>query len=324
MPGMDSRFRGNDGEICVNKILLAGAAILATPAAAQRAEAPFVVGDTGYQRLQDAVDAIGEGRGTIRIAPGRYRQCAVQNGGEIAYVADQPGTAVFERATCEGKAALVLGGRSARVDGLTFQNLRVPDRNGAGIRIESGDLTVVESMFRDSENGILSASDPNGAIRIERSTFSGLGGCEDGHGCSHSLYIGDYGSLSVVRSRFERGSGGHYVKSRAPRIEVIDSSFDDTQGRASNYMIDLSNGATGTIARNIFVQGKDKENYSAFVMVAAEGADNSSAGLAITDNDARLAPGVDRNTSFVADESGDAIRIENNRLGDGIRRFEKR
>ncbi|SMF63057.1 right-handed parallel beta-helix repeat-containing protein [Allosphingosinicella indica] len=308
----------------MKKTLASLAILLAMPAAAQRAEAPFVVGDTGYQRLQDAVDAIGEGRGTIRIAPGRYRQCAVQNAGEIAYVADQPGTAVFERATCEGKAALVLGGQSARVEGLTFQSLRVPDKNGAGIRIESGDLTVVESMFRDSENGILSASDPSGTIRVERSTFSGLGGCEDGHGCSHSLYIGEYGSLSVVRSRFERGTGGHYLKSRTPRIEVVDSSFDDTQGRASNYMIDLSNGATGTIARNTFVQGKDKENYSAFVMVAAEGADNSSAGLAITDNDARLAPGVDRNTSFVADESGDALRIENNRLGKGIRSFEKR
>src|SRR3546814_20819206 len=65
---------------------------------------------------------------------------------------------------------------------------------------------------------------------------------------------------------------------------ITDSSFDDTRGRSTNYMIDLSNGAAGTIAGNTFVQGEDKENYSAFIMVAAEGADNSSDGLAITGN----------------------------------------
>lgn len=297
---------------------------LATPVPAQPGDPPFAVDGRGYERLQNAVDAIGEGSGTIRIAPGIYRQCAVQEAGEIAYVAARAGSAVFDRTTCDGKAALVLGGRSARIEGLVFQNIRVPDKNGAGVRIERGDLTVVESLFRNSENGILSASDPDGSIRIERSTFSGLGGCEDGHGCSHSVYIGDYGSLSVVRSRFERGTGGHYLKSRAPRIEVIGSSFDDTQGRGTNYMIDLSNGATGTIADNIFVQGRDKENYSAFIMVAAEGDENSADGLAVSGNDARLAPGVDRSTAFVADASGDSVEIGDNRLGAGLKRFERR
>ncbi len=244
--------------------------------------------------------------------------------GRVAYVARQFGTAVFDGAACEGKAALVLGGDAARVEGLVFQNLRVPDGNGAGIRIERGDLLVRESLFRNSESGILSASDPTASIRIEQSTFSGLGRCEGDRACAHSIYIGDYGSLSVVRTRFERGTGGHYVKTRTPRIEVIESSFDDSHGRATNYMIDLSNGATGTIARNTFVQGRDKENYSTLIFVGAEGARNGSEGLAIVDNTASLAPGVDRGTVFVADRSGATIRIENNRLGARIARYERR
>ena len=130
---------------------------------------------------------------------------------------------------CEGKAALVLRGRSARVEGLTFTNMRVADGNGAGIRIEQGDLAVSETMFVDGQCGILSANDPNSRITIDRSTFSGLGRHPDGNG-AHALYIGDYGSLRVTNSRFERGTGGHYLKSRAPRIEVLDSSFDDSAG----------------------------------------------------------------------------------------------
>jgi hypothetical protein len=306
-------------------LALAALALAATPLLAQSGGA-FVVQERGqaFGSLQDAVNAIGNGRGTIVIAPGRYPQCAVQEGGEISYVAAQPGTVTFDRATCEGKAALVLRGRSATVEGLTFQNMRVSDRNGAGIRIEQGNLIVRESLFRNSESGILGGNDRSGRIVVERSTFSGLGYCPDGGDCAHSIYIGDYGTLSVRRSRFERGRGGHYVKSRSPRIEVVDSSFDDTAGHATNYMIDLSAGATGTIARNTFVQGRDKENYSALITVAAEGASNSSNGLTIADNDATLAPGVRNGTSFVADLSGDSIRIASNRLGARIQRFERR
>ncbi|MDT9597960.1 right-handed parallel beta-helix repeat-containing protein [Sphingosinicella rhizophila] len=308
------------------RLALIAATLLAGPLPAQDSEAPFLVREQNraFGTLQQAVDAIGDGSGTIEIAPGNYRQCAVQEAGQIAFAAREPGTVTFDRKTCEGKAVLVLRGRSASVDGIIFQNIRVPDANGAGIRIERGDLIVTESLFRDSESGILSAADPSGTVRIERSTFAGLGRCDRDLDCAHSIYIGNYGRLVVRRSRFERGTGGHYVKSRTARIEVSDSSFDDTAGKATNYMIDLSEGATGTIARNMFVQGRDKENYSALIMVAAEGQTNSSEGLDISDNDASIAPGIDRSTSFVADKSGDSLRIADNRLGPRIARFEQR
>jgi hypothetical protein len=128
----------------------------------------------------------------------------------------------------------------------------------------------------------------------------------------------------VTRSRFEQGRGGHYVKSRAQRVDVASSSFDDAQGKGTNYMIDLPDGAIGQISNNWFVQGRDKENYSAFIAVAAEGREHSSTGLEIVGNDARLAPGVDRNTAFVADWSGDALALGENVLGPGLTRFEKR
>jgi hypothetical protein len=300
-------------------------ALIASPLTAQRGDAPFTVEETGqgFATLQEAVDAIGEGRGTIMFAPGTYRMCAVQNAGSIRYVARELGSAILDGVACDGKAALVLSGREARIEGLVFQNIRVPDRNGSGIRLQAGNLFVRESLFRDSEQGILTASDPNGSIRIEQSTFSGLGQCLPDADCSHSLYIGDYGSLTVIRSRFERGRGGHYVKTRAPRVEVVDSSFDDSEGRATNYMIDLSNGATGTIARNVFVQGRNKENYSALIFVGPEAQSNSSEGLTIADNEASLAPGA-RGTTFVVDRSGEGLNIGTNRLGSQIARYERR
>ena len=105
---------------------------------------------------------------------------------------------------------------------------------------------------------------------------------------------------------------------------MSDSSFDDSRGKATNYMIDLPGGASGTISRNWFVQGADKENYSAFITVAPEGRTRSSNGLSIAGNDARLAPGVERATVFVADWSGDRLALGDNRLGLGLKRFERR
>lgn len=293
---------------------------------AQAGQAPYTVLETGrgYDRLQRAIDAIGTGTGTIAIAPGLHGECGVQQAGNISYHATQPGKTVFDGVVCEGKAALVLRGDSAQISGIVFQNLRVPDGNGAGIRLERGNLTVAQSWFRDSEEGILTASDPNGRIVIDKSTFTRLGRCDRGLSCAHSIYVGDYGHLRVTRSRFEEGHGGHYVKSRAPRNEIASSSFDDTRGRTTNYMIDLPAGSVGQITNNWFVQGRDKENWSAFIAIAAEGRRHTSQGLGIAGNDARLAPGVERNPAFVADWSGDTISIGKNTLGPGLKRYERR
>ena len=301
---------------------------LTVPAArgASLQQAAYTVVESGrnYERLQDAVDAIGAGTGTIRFASFAFADCAVQTDGDILYTAAVSGEAVLDGVACEDKAALVLRGRRARVEGLVFAHMKVPDFNGSGIRLEKGDLEVSQSWFRDSQQGILTADNASGSITIDKSTFTRLGTCDGPGGCAHSIYIGDYGALTVTRSRFEAGRGGHYLKSRAARITVLDSSFDDSRGRTTNYMIDLPDGATGRIANNWFVQGKDKENYSAFITVAPEGKEHSSNGLAIVGNDARLAPGVSRNTVFVADWSGDRLAIGANVLGEGLTRFERR
>ncbi len=298
---------------------------VATPAQTG-ARVPFSIAGTNqaFNQLQQAVDAIGSGQGTIMIAPGTYQQCAVQEAGSIAYLADQPGSVTFEDTACEGKAALVLRGKNARVSGIIFRRMAVPDFNGAGIRLEQGNLDVALSWFADSQQGILTGNDPAGSITIDQSTFSGLGTCEGSGGCAHSIYIGDYGLLRVTRSRFEKGRGGHYVKARAARVEISGNSFDDSAGHATNYMIDLPAGTTGQISNNWFVQGKDKENYSAFIAIGAEEVLHRSDGLAITGNDARLAPGVQRSTAFVADWTGADLTISGNRLGQGLKRFERR
>ena len=148
----------------------AALALLAFPALNASAQSgPFVVAETGrsFARLQDAVDAIGAGAGTIRIAPGRYGDCAVQGQGEVTFAAAVPGQAVFAGGACEGKATLVLRGRAAHVEGLVFTGIQVSDGNGAGIRLEKGDLAVSQTLFTQSQQGILTGYGEPGTVTID-------------------------------------------------------------------------------------------------------------------------------------------------------------
>lgn len=311
----------------MKRLVLSLVAALGLAASAQaQSGGPYLVQETGqrFDRLILAVDSVHGGDATIIIDPGTYKDCEVVEHGRVAFRAKVSGSVIFDGGICEGKAALVLRGVDAMVDGIVFQNMHVPDGNAAGIRMEHGDLTVMNSVFRNSQEGILTADDANGTIRVDRSSFSGLGSCAVQAGCAHSLYIGHYGKLYVTRSRFEKGMGGHYLKSRTPFVSITDNSFDDSQGKQTNYIIDLPSGSTGLVARNTMLMGKDKENHSAFITVRAEEDKNPSAGLTITGNTATLAPGVDFVPAFVMDFSHEPLKITGNTLGKGITPFETR
>jgi hypothetical protein len=308
-------------------LLLAAATVaLASPLPAQQGGAPFTVQQTGegFATLDEAVQSIRMGTGTILIAPGTYHECTVQAGGHITFKAARPGTVVFEGNPCEDKAIFVLRGLSSTVDGIIFRGVRVGDGNGAGIRTELGNLTVTNSMFLDSQEGILGGEPAAQRIVIDKSTFAGLGQCDETTDCSHGMYLANKGSITVTRSRFERGTGGHYVKLRAPTVSITDNSFDDTRGTKTNYMIDLPEGGTGLIANNTFVQGRNKENWTGFIVLSAEAKTYRTAGLRVENNDARLAPGETRSPAFVADYSHERLAIGENVLGPGVRKFETR
>ena len=82
-------------------LLLSGLALAIIPLGAlfaQTPQRPYTIAETGqaYGSLQQAVDAIGDRAGTIRIALGRWRDCAVQTRGSVAYVAEVAGQAALD------------------------------------------------------------------------------------------------------------------------------------------------------------------------------------------------------------------------------------
>jgi hypothetical protein len=158
-----------------------------------------------------------------------------------------------------GKAILVFRGRNPTIENLELSGARAKARNGAGIRHQHGNLTVRHSLFRDSDNGILTAHDPEGVVVIEFSEFAGNG---FGDGKSHNIYVGRARRFELRHSYSHGAKDGHLLKSRASE-NLIEHNWlvDDADGRTS-YEIDITFPGETLIVGNVIAQAASSPNQS--------------------------------------------------------------
>ena len=207
--------------------------------------------------------------GTIEVDAGEYRaDVAVwkqQNltlravGGRVKLIA--------AGAAAEGKGIWVVRGGRIEVDGFDFQDSSVRDRNGAGIRLDRGQLVVRNSTFSNNENGILTGNDKNSTLEIENCEFGNNG---FGDGRSHNVYVGAIKRFSVTGSYFHHARVGHLLKSRAAENHVFYNRLTDEIGGRASYELEFPNGGIAFVVGNIVQQGSQTENPH-IVSYAAEG-----------------------------------------------------
>lgn len=163
-----------------------------------------------------------------------------------------------EGQSAQGKSIWIVRGNEVRIERIEFADAKVRDKNGAGIRHEGGNLTIVDCVFRDNENSILSGVINESEMRIERSEFA-----RNGHpnGYAHGLYIGQIRRLTLIGNYFHGTVSGHLVKTRAQTSVILyNRIMDEAEGRAS-YAIDLSDGGMAYVVGNLIQQGPRAENW---------------------------------------------------------------
>ena len=170
-------------------------------------------------------------------------------------------------ASAERKGIWVVRGGQITVDGFEFSGARVPDRNGAGIRLEQGALTVLNCTFSDNENGILTGNDPRIELDVVNSEFARNG---HGDGLSHNLYAGAIARLAVTGSYFHHANVGHLLKSRAAVNHIRYNRLTDESGGRASYELEFANGGVAYVVGNIIQQGALTENPH-LVSYGAEG-----------------------------------------------------
>lgn len=247
---------------------LAGAMLLGAFAAPGIAATLRVGPSEEIRTLQDASMRARDGD-TVELVAGEYRgDVAVwtQKRVTIRGVGGRPRLLAMG-VSAEDKGIFVIRGEHVRVENIEFSGARVRDRNGAGIRFESGTLVVVDCRFIDNENGILTANDERMSLTVLRSEF-GNNGADDGQ--SHNLYAGAIGLLEVRGSYFHHARVGHLLKSRAKESRIYYNRLSDEIGGRASYELEFPAGGRAIVVGNLIQQASTSENPT-IVSMGAEG-----------------------------------------------------
>lgn len=240
--------------------LVAAALLAAGPTMAR----VLVVGEgADYPTLADAARRARDGD-TIRLLPGEYFECASLP--QHRLVLEGPGATLTDR-TCEGKAMLVLRGDDVVVRDLVLARARVPDGNGAGIRLEGQGLTLERVRFDNDQVGLLGGG--SGTIRITACTFEGGG--IGGDRPLAAVMVGGVSLLRIEGSVFQGGKGGQ-VASSALRTELVGNRIANGV-EPSNAPAVMASGGTLLMQDNTLALGPAPTPRAAAIMATGTSAE---------------------------------------------------
>ena len=245
--------------------------------------ATLEVGPNQIYKAPSAAAAVAKNGDHIEIEPGQYFDCAVWNADNLVIEGTGPGVIITDKA-CMGKGLFVVEGKNTTVRNLTLTRSRVPDMNGAGIRLDNGNLTVDRVKFIDNQNGIMGGV-PGTTVTVRNSDFDKNGTCQAA--CAHGIYIENVDLLRIENSHFSNTRQGHSIKSRALRTEVIGCTITDGPEGTSSYLIEVPIGGAVIARDNTLEKGPKSENHNAAIAIGAEGVTHPTTEIAITNNDFR-------------------------------------
>lgn len=179
-----------------------------------------------------------------------------------------------------GKGIWVAIGNGITVDNVEMFGAKVPDQNGAAIRLEGSGFTMRRSFLHDNENGILTGENIASDVVIENSEFSHNG---DGAGYTHNLYIGHVRSLLFRYNYSHDANVGHNLKSRAEINTIAYNRFSSSGLGQPSYEVDLPNAGLAYVIGNVIQQPSINQNPN-LLAFGEEGASNAKQDLYVVNN----------------------------------------
>ena len=159
---------------------------------------------------------------------------------------------------------IILVNASATISGFMLYGAKVTENqggNGAGIRYQGGNLTLINCYIYNNEDGMLANPVSNATITIKNSEFYHNGAATGASsGYTHNLYVNDVAKLDIENSYFHGANVGHEIKSRAAMTIVNNTRIVDGPTGTASYSIDLPQGGVAVITNNYIEQGPDTQN----------------------------------------------------------------
>jgi len=170
-----------------------------------------------------------------------------------------------------GKAIWTIDGKNVHIQNIEFSGAKVPDKNGAGVRLQNGSLTIENCYFHGNEMGLMTSGNSDINLYIYNSEFSNNRQDYAVTGrLSHNIYVGNI-SRFVMENSISRGAQyGHTIKSRAKNTLLRGNRIFDEGEISASYLIDLPNGGRAVIENNYLYKNKGAQN-NALISYGTEG-----------------------------------------------------
>ncbi|MBT9486024.1 MAG: hypothetical protein IV093_00655 [Rubrivivax sp.] len=198
----------------------------------------------------------------IELLPGRYNgepmlinKRLTLRGGEGG--AQRP-VLVADAKNAELRAIWTVRDAEVTVENIEFSGARGRNGSAAGIRLDSGKLTLRRCAFFDNEVGVVTGNNETTELVVEDSEFGRTPQVVGG--LFHQLYAGRIHRVSIRGSRFHSGFEGHLIKSRARQTLIAYNLVYDGQDGQSSYEVDLPAGGDAVLIGNIIGQGRGTQN----------------------------------------------------------------
>jgi hypothetical protein len=203
---------------------------------------------------------------TVNIEPGTYYDCAVWNQNHLTIAGTGPGVVITDT-TCQGKAIFIVTGNEVTIRDLTLARARVPDGNGAGIRLEGDGLNLERVRFQNDQVGLLSGGDSENPIHVTDCVFEGGG--RGGDRPLYAVMVGESHVLHIEHSSFTAVMGGQ-VSTSALRTELVGNHIGDGSGDNPAVAV-LATGGSLVMEDNVLTIGPNAPRLGGAVLATGEG-----------------------------------------------------
>jgi len=271
-------------------VLLAAVFLAAVPAAARDLTAGP---GREFDQPSSAIAAAADGD-TVLIEPGTYYDCATLTANGVTVAGRGPGVVLSDK-TCGAKAILVIQGDDTVVRDVTLARARVPDGNGAGVRLEGQSLLLERVQFVNNEVGVLAGIGGPGRIRVVQCRFEGGGVAGDRP--SVAMLAGPVAALQVQQSVFI-GVKGSQVASTALQTELTGNRIE-----TSRLAVSAASGIL-LLEDNVLELARGNDGRQAAVVASGD--------TQVTMRRNRLANDTGRPAALLLDWSSETPKLEDN------------
>jgi hypothetical protein len=240
-------------------------ALLFSPAVQARV---LEVGEGKEFTMPSMAAAVANAGDRVEIQPGQYYDCSVWKARELEITGMGPaGSVVITDTMCQGKGLFVVTGDDVTIRDLTLARARVPDENGAGVRLEGDGLTLERVRFVNDQVGLLSGGAGERTILVSDCSFEG-----GGRGGEHPMFAVSVGEARVLRiegSTFKEVRGGQ-ISTAALRTELINDRISTGTGDDPAVAV-LATGGSLVMEDNIFSIGPNAPRLGGAVLAMGQG-----------------------------------------------------